>query len=56
VRQAVSTFEKHDTRRLQSDHDSHTDDEKMMYLARESAKELEELFDRDLESDENSAG
>jgi len=52
VRQAVSTFEQHDTQRLRRDHDSHTDEEKMMYLARESAKELEELFDRDAESDE----
>lgn len=52
VRQAVSTFEQHDTRRLRRDHDSHTDEERMMYLARESAKELEELFDRDVESDD----
>lgn len=50
ARHAVSTFEKHDTRRLQRDHESHTDDEKMMYLARESARELEELFDGDAES------
>lgn len=52
--QAVSTFEKHDRQRLRRDHDSHTDDERMMYLARESARELEELFSRDLESDESS--
>jgi len=51
---AVSTFEKHDRRRLSRDHESHTDEERMMYLARESAKELEELFSRDLESDEGS--
>jgi monovalent cation:proton antiporter-2 (CPA2) family protein len=48
---AVATFEKHDVERLRRDHDSHTDQEKMVYLARESAKELEELFDRDLESE-----
>lgn len=52
--QAVSTFEKHDRQRLRRDHDSHTDDERMMYLARESARELEELFSRDLESDDSS--
>jgi len=52
VSQAVTTFERHDTERLRRDHDSHTDEERMMYLARESARELEELFSRDLESDQ----
>jgi len=51
---AVSTFEKHDRQRLRRDHDSHTDEERMMYLARESAKELEELFSRDRETDDSS--
>jgi len=51
AQQAVATFERHDTRRLRRDHDSHTDEEKMMYLARESAKELEDLFDSDVESE-----
>ena len=51
---AVATFEKHDRQRLRRDHDSHTDEERMMYLARESAKELEELFNRDTETDDSS--
>lgn len=55
VQKAITTFEKHDSQRLSRDHASHTDQEKMMYLARESAKELEELFDRDVESDETGA-
>lgn len=52
VERAVSTFEQHDLQRLRRDHESHTDQERMMYLARESAKELEELFSRDTESDD----
>lgn len=52
ARKAVATFEKHDTERLRRDHESHTDQEKMMYLARKAAMELEELFERDVESDE----
>lgn len=51
IAKTVSTFEKHDSQRLRRDHDSHTDDQRMMYLARESAKELEELFNRDTETD-----
>jgi monovalent cation:proton antiporter-2 (CPA2) family protein len=49
---AVATFEKHDENRLRANYESHTDQEKMIYLAREAAKELEELFNRDLETDE----
>ncbi|HSH41100.1 MAG TPA: monovalent cation:proton antiporter-2 (CPA2) family protein [Arenicellales bacterium] len=51
---AVSTFEQHDRRRLRQDHDSHTDEERMMYLAREAAQELEELFSRDPQTDDRS--
>ncbi len=51
VESAVSTFERHDRQRLRRDHDSHTDEERMMYLAREAARELEDLFSRDLDSD-----
>lgn len=52
VARTVATFEQHDVQRLRRDHESHTDQERMMYLARESAKELEELFSRDAESDD----
>jgi hypothetical protein len=48
----VSTFERHDEARLQNDHDSHTDQEKMIYLAKKAAKELEELFNQDAASEQ----
>jgi len=52
AQRAVATFEKHDETRLRTNYESHTDQEKMIYLAREAAKELEELFDRDLDTDQ----
>ncbi|MGA8260471.1 MAG: monovalent cation:proton antiporter-2 (CPA2) family protein [Arenicellales bacterium] len=53
ARNVVATFERHDEARLQRDHDSHTDQEKMIYLAKKAAKELEELFNHDAASEES---
>ncbi|MGI9332105.1 MAG: cation:proton antiporter, partial [Gammaproteobacteria bacterium] len=44
---AVATFSAHDEKRLIDDHAMHNDDERMVYLAKESAKELEEIFAED---------
>lgn len=55
AQKAVATFEKHDEARLRTSHESHTDQEKMIYLAKEAARELEELFNRDVETDEPSS-
>ena len=40
-------FVAHDERRLNEHHSVHTDEEKLRNLARESARELEEMFARD---------
>lgn len=52
----VNRFRDHDRSRLKEHHTHHTDDEKMRNLAKQSMKELEEMFNRDaaeltLESD-----
>jgi glutathione-regulated potassium-efflux system ancillary protein KefC/glutathione-regulated potassium-efflux system protein KefB len=43
----VETFKRHDIERLNLAHSSHTDQERMIYLAKEAAKELEEMFEQD---------
>ncbi len=43
----VKTFQDHDERRLLMQHAEHNDEEKMIYLAKEAAEELEELFEED---------
>ena len=40
----VRTFREHDVKRLHDSHRSHGDEERMRYLAMESARELESLF------------
>lgn len=50
--QIVETFRTHDEQRLHAHHEVHNDEERMIYLAKQSAKELEELF----EEDEEEAG
>ncbi len=43
----VETFKRHDIERLNLAHASHSDQERMIYLAKEAAKELEEMFEQD---------
>ena len=50
----VHTFRDHDVKRLHDSHASHDDEERMRYLAMESARELETLFAED-EADEDLA-
>lgn len=50
----VSTFKTHDERRLIAHHALHKDEEKMMYLAKQAAEELEELFAEDAREDETN--
>ena len=50
-RRLVETFRQHDEARLRTDYAHHSDDERMIYLAKQSAEELEELFRRDSEED-----
>lgn len=45
----VDTFRRHDEQRLLDHHNMHNDDERMVYLAKQSAKELEEMFEQDEE-------
>ncbi len=47
----VQTFRAHDERRLFAHHELHDDEEKMIDLAKEAAKELEELFAQDAETE-----
>ena len=47
--QIIETFRLHDEHRLHAHHEMHNDEERMVYLAKQSAKELEELFDEDEE-------
>jgi Kef-type K+ transport system membrane component KefB/voltage-gated potassium channel Kch len=47
ARRAVETFRKHDVQRLMEAHEHHTDEERMLYLTKKSAEELEELFSQD---------
>jgi len=43
----VETFKRHDIERLKLAHASHSDEDRMIYLAKEAAKELEEIFEQD---------
>ncbi len=43
----VETFKRHDIERLKIAHASHSDQERMIYLAKEAARELEEMFEQD---------
>ena len=43
----TARFVEHDERRLHEHHSLHNDEEKMRSLAREAARELEEMFARD---------
>ena len=43
----VTTFQAHDEKRLFEHHNHYTDEEKMKSLAKDAAKELEEMFARD---------
>lgn len=45
----VETFRTHDEHRLHAHHEMHNDEERMIYMTKQSAKELEELFDEDKE-------
>jgi monovalent cation:proton antiporter-2 (CPA2) family protein len=47
ARDAVSRFVEHDERHLNQYHSMHNDEEKMRELAKEGARELEEMFARD---------
>jgi monovalent cation:proton antiporter-2 (CPA2) family protein len=47
ARALTARFVEHDERRLQEDHKLHNDDEKLRSLAKEAARELEEMFARD---------
>lgn len=47
ARALVARFAEHDERRLNEYHSEHNDEEKMRELAKESARELEEMFARD---------
>lgn len=44
---SVKTFQEHDERRLVAQHAEHNNEEKMIYMAKEAAEELEELFEQD---------
>lgn len=43
----VETFRRHDIERLKKAHASHSDQDRMIYFAKEAAKELEEMFEQD---------
>lgn len=45
--QAVTRFRQHDEHRLYEHHEMHNDEERMIYLAQQSANELEEIFAED---------
>lgn len=44
---SVETFRQHDEQRLRDSHHTYTDEERMIYLAKQAAGELEEMFDKD---------
>ncbi|MDX1539969.1 MAG: monovalent cation:proton antiporter-2 (CPA2) family protein [Geminicoccaceae bacterium] len=44
---AARRFREHDERRLWADHEAHRDVERMIYLAKKGAEELEEMFEKD---------
>jgi hypothetical protein len=50
-RRLTETFQRHDEARLAHDYQHHSDEERLVYLARQSAEELEDLFRRDSEED-----
>jgi glutathione-regulated potassium-efflux system ancillary protein KefC/glutathione-regulated potassium-efflux system protein KefB len=50
-RRLTETFRRHDEARLAHDYQHHSDEERLVYLARQSAEELEDLFRRDSEED-----
>ena len=50
-RRLTETFQRHDEARLAHDYQHHSDEERLVYLARQSAEELEDLFRRDAEED-----
>ena len=54
-RRIVQTFREHDVKRLMESHASHGDEERMRYLARQFASELEEIFADD-EAESGLAG
>lgn len=47
ARELTARFVEHDERRLHADHKLHGDDDKLRSLAKEAARELEEMFARD---------
>lgn len=55
VRRTVDTFREHDTQRLHAHQHMHTDEERMITLAKSSRKELEELFEQDSVRGESKA-
>ncbi|MGI9287011.1 MAG: monovalent cation:proton antiporter-2 (CPA2) family protein [Pseudomonadales bacterium] len=52
ARQAADRFKQHDIDRLFASREHHTDEQKMLELAKSAAQELEELFVEDLVQDE----
>jgi monovalent cation:proton antiporter-2 (CPA2) family protein len=50
-RRLTETFRRHDEERILHDYQHHTDQERLDYLARQSADELEDLFQRDSDED-----
>lgn len=50
---AVETFRTHDEARLIAHHESHNDEERMIYLAQKATQELEEIFAQDVTEDDN---
>ena len=49
---AVETFRKHDEARLIAHHESHNDEQRMIYLAQKAAQELEAQFEQDVRDEE----
>ncbi len=47
AKRAVATFKRHDRQRLLAHHEMHNDEERMVYLAKQAARELEELLEED---------
>jgi len=43
----VETFRKHDEQRLKDHHHTYTDEDRLIYLSKQSASELEEMFEQD---------
>ena len=47
AKEAAEMFLEHDEARLKRDHEHHTDQERLYYIAKEGAEELKELFERE---------